>query len=542
MTAAVKTAAAPTTKSPTMVVAVTSKEVPLASIRPSPLNPRKTFGDLTELKASIATKGLLVPLLVRPWARGVEGGLYELADGERRLRALTELGVETVRVEVRDLTDQELVEIALVSVLTREDLPVMEEARALASLRDKVKLPLEEIAARTGKGAKYISQRVRLATDLCDEAQKALDEGRLLVGVAQLLVLVAKDKQKDMLGDLAAGEPMWEGAGADNITTEPASIAEARRTIFQELRRLKDAPFDRKDAALVVVAGSCVTCPKRTDAQGDMFGGDSKDARCLDGPCWDSKVTAHSKKLVEDARSKGLTIIEGKKAKALFDKEMPDQLEYDGPVKELDERVYLAGGKSTTLRDAIKKSGIDVPVSIVVDPTGKAHEVLDAKLAKKVTDEAEKLARKAAGKPEPKDDGPTLAEVQAEAELAAALDALVAKAAKAPVAKILRLACMDLDNSGMGDREVISQRHSVKGSSIAVQDLIEKAKPADLQALFVEILCSDSYDSQKREDVADALGVDIDAVIKKARADAEKKFKAEKAAPSTPAAKKGGKK
>ena len=102
--------------------------VPLAAIQPNPLQPRQAFANdaIAELADSIREKGILQPLLVRR----VNGG-YELIAGERRFRAAQQLGMERVPVTVRDVNDNEMLELALVENIQREDLNPLEEARAV---------------------------------------------------------------------------------------------------------------------------------------------------------------------------------------------------------------------------------------------------------------------------------------------------------------------------------------------------------------------------------------------------------------------------
>lgn len=132
--------------------------LPLASIRPNPRQPRKRFAEesLKELADSIREKGLLQPLLVRP-----QGDGYELVAGERRYRAALMAGLQEVPAVVKDLTDREALELALVENLQREDLSPVEEARGYQALLE-MGLTQEEVARRVGKARSTVANALRL--------------------------------------------------------------------------------------------------------------------------------------------------------------------------------------------------------------------------------------------------------------------------------------------------------------------------------------------------------------------------------------------
>ena len=143
--------------------------LPLASIRPNPRQPRKRFAEesLKELADSIREKGLLQPLLVRP-----QGDGYELVAGERRYRAALMAGLQEVPAVVKDLTDREALELALVENLQREDLSPVEEARGYQALLE-MGLTQEEVARRVGKARSTVANALRLL-QLPPEALEAL--------------------------------------------------------------------------------------------------------------------------------------------------------------------------------------------------------------------------------------------------------------------------------------------------------------------------------------------------------------------------------
>ena len=161
---------------------------PLEAIKPSPYQPRvKKDAGLEELAASIKEKGVLQPLIVRE----ITPGLYELVAGERRFQAAKLAGVENVPVIVKELSDQEALELALVENLQREDLNPIEEARGYARLMEEFGLTQEEIARRVGKSRAAVANTLRLLK-LPEEIQEDLLAERLTAGHARALLALAE--------------------------------------------------------------------------------------------------------------------------------------------------------------------------------------------------------------------------------------------------------------------------------------------------------------------------------------------------------------
>ncbi len=166
--------------------------VPLSAIQPNPMQPRQTFSDvgIDELAESIRQKGILQPLLVRR----ANGG-FELIAGERRFRAAQRLGIEHVPVTVRDADDTELLEMALIENIQREDLNPLEEARAYRRLMDEFELTQEDVATRVGKDRSTIANTVRLL-QLPEQIKNDIESGALSAGHARALAGLASDNDK----------------------------------------------------------------------------------------------------------------------------------------------------------------------------------------------------------------------------------------------------------------------------------------------------------------------------------------------------------
>lgn len=149
----------------------------VAELKPSALQPRKEFDAeaLAELVASVASRGVLQPLLVRP-----RGDHYEIVAGERRWQAAREAGLDSVPVIVREMGDQEALEVAIVENLQREDLGALEEAEAFSRLLE-FGMSQEDVAAAVGKSRSAISNSLRLLA-LPTAALDALRRGAITAG------------------------------------------------------------------------------------------------------------------------------------------------------------------------------------------------------------------------------------------------------------------------------------------------------------------------------------------------------------------------
>lgn len=167
-------------------------QMPLAEIRPSPLQPRKEFAQeaLQELIDSIRQHGIIQPLIVRP-----ADGHHELIAGERRWRAAQEAGLAEVPVIVRTATNLEVLELSLIENLQRADLNPIEEAQGYARLATEFSLRQEDIAGKVGRSRAAVANAIRLL-DLHPQIQIWLTQNLLTVGHAKvLLALKAPDEQ-----------------------------------------------------------------------------------------------------------------------------------------------------------------------------------------------------------------------------------------------------------------------------------------------------------------------------------------------------------
>lgn len=167
------------------------EEIPLKEIRPNPYQPRKYFSEegIAELKQSIIEHGVLQPIIVRKSIKG-----YEIVVGERRYRAAKAAGLKKIPAVVRSLTDEKMMELAVLENLQREDLTPIEEASAYQMLLDRLEITQEQLAKRLGKSRPHIANMVRLLS-LPQEIQELIHEGKISMGHGRAL-LGLKDKKK----------------------------------------------------------------------------------------------------------------------------------------------------------------------------------------------------------------------------------------------------------------------------------------------------------------------------------------------------------
>lgn len=163
----------------------------ISEIEPNREQPRKDFNEeaLRELADSIATHGVLQPLLVRP----IAGGGYQLVAGERRWRASRMAGLSEVPVVIREMTDSEMTQLALIENLQREDLNSVEEALGYKSLMETYNLTQDEVARAVGKSRPAVANAMRLL-NLPNEVLDMLKDGEISAGHARALLGITDEE------------------------------------------------------------------------------------------------------------------------------------------------------------------------------------------------------------------------------------------------------------------------------------------------------------------------------------------------------------
>ncbi|WP_243298980.1 ParB/RepB/Spo0J family partition protein [Bacillus litorisediminis] len=174
----------------------TVQEVKISDIRPNPYQPRKLFKPeaIEELKESILEHGVLQPIILRKSIKG-----YEIVVGERRYRAAKEAKLKVIPAVIRDLSEKQMMELAVLENLQREDLTPIEEAQAYQKLIEKLNMTQEQLAKRLGKSRPHIANHVRLLS-LPPEIQGHITDGKISMGHGRaLLGLRNKDLMKQVV-------------------------------------------------------------------------------------------------------------------------------------------------------------------------------------------------------------------------------------------------------------------------------------------------------------------------------------------------------
>lgn len=161
--------------------------VPIGQVKSSALNPRKDFREeeLAELAESIRTKGLVQPIIVRP--DPASAGDFEIVAGERRWRAAQRAGIHTVPVIVRELTDKEVLELAIIENVQRQDLNAIEEAAGYRELVERFAYSQEQLSEIIGKSRSHVANTLRLLK-LPVGVQALVQQGSLSAGHARALI------------------------------------------------------------------------------------------------------------------------------------------------------------------------------------------------------------------------------------------------------------------------------------------------------------------------------------------------------------------
>jgi len=285
-------------------------------------------------------RGVREPLKVRR-----NGERFEIIDGERRWHAARLAGLRRALCEILVLSAEEVLE----EQLRRHgvELTPLEEARALARLRDEHKLDLAEIAARTGRGVRLVRQRLALL-GLVDEVQAALAGGRITLGVALDLATLAPEAQREAI------EPIER----EHRGGEPVGLERARWHVERRRLHLAGGGFDIADKSLP--GGSCLVCPKRTGVQSELFadGIEHKD-QCGDLKCFEQKKAITAKEALARVQAMGIPVVtSAAELKKLF-VYGGRQVAHDAPAVDLDERCDLVKPPKTEVWNEGRSGGPD---------------------------------------------------------------------------------------------------------------------------------------------------------------------------------------
>jgi len=204
------------------------RDIPVTEIDPNPYQTRANFDDhaLNELAASILVNGIVQPIVVRPM-----NGRYQLIAGERRWRASQKIGRESVPAVVREVSDQQAMEMTIVENLQREDLNPMEQAKAFDRLSREFGLTQEQMAQRTGKDRASIANFLRLLK-LPTDVQMEIDGCNLTFGHAKVLMA------------LEAAESISKAA--KQVITQALSVRKTEELVYNLLHPVEKAKKPEK--------------------------------------------------------------------------------------------------------------------------------------------------------------------------------------------------------------------------------------------------------------------------------------------------------
>ncbi len=225
------------------------EEIDVTLIKENPYQPRTHFSasELEDLTLSIKEHGIMVPLVVTRLGSG-----YELIAGERRLRAARNLGMKTVPAIIRDASEQQKLELALIENIQRQDLGALEEATAYKALTDEFNLTQAQVSARVGKSRSEVANTIRLL-DLPLDMQTALREGRLMRSHARTL--------------LAERDPVKRQALFEAILTGTMTVRDVELKISSSVsaltRRAKNPNLAAHEKALREALGTRVDIQER---------------------------------------------------------------------------------------------------------------------------------------------------------------------------------------------------------------------------------------------------------------------------------------
>jgi ParB family chromosome partitioning protein len=219
--------------------------LPLADIHPDRANPRRSFDEaaLEELAASLKNQGVLQPILVRRDSRG-----YRIIAGERRWRAAQKAGLSDIPAIVREATDAEAYELALVENIQRADLNPLEEAEAFRRLVEERRLTQEQVADRVGKDRSTVANALRLL-GLPNEVKQLLAEGDLDMGHARAILGASKASEQVALARAVVTEKLTvrqtearvkalrPGAAGPARKKGPAAASPEARKLVEDLQR-----------------------------------------------------------------------------------------------------------------------------------------------------------------------------------------------------------------------------------------------------------------------------------------------------------------
>lgn len=227
-------------------------EINLSELRPNPYQPRKLFKDeaLQELSASIKEHGVFQPIIVKKSIKG-----YEIIAGERRFRASKLAGLEKIPAIIRNFTDEQMMEIALLENLQRENLNAIEEALAYKSMLERLMLTQEELSKKVGKSRSHITNILGLLR-LPKEIQSMIVDSKITMGHARVISKLESTEQMLELANKIVEEKLpvrsVEQITEDNKFERKVKIERKPKEVNRELKYVEDILRDKLDTKVKI--------------------------------------------------------------------------------------------------------------------------------------------------------------------------------------------------------------------------------------------------------------------------------------------------
>lgn len=270
--------------------------VPLNKILPDPDNHRQSLNEAAdfELAESIKEHGILQPITVRKCTDDKRFDYY-VVFGHRRLRASKLAQTETIPCIVREISQEDVLEIQILENLQREDITPMDEALAFEKLLQKEKL--DWLCAKIHKSKKYVNDRLKLV-NLIAPGQQLLNADKLPLSHAILISKLIADDQKKVLDKCFAYINFENDIEDDDINEAVinTSLEDLKNYIDGLFTELSKAPFDTNDETLFVEAGACTNCLFRTKNSTLLFADITDEDKCTKVSCFKDKIDFHLKR------------------------------------------------------------------------------------------------------------------------------------------------------------------------------------------------------------------------------------------------------
>jgi ParB/RepB/Spo0J family partition protein len=473
--------------------------LPITSISPCPNNPRQFIAPdlLLELAESIRQVGVLQPIVVRPLGDG-----YEIVAGERRWRAAQLAELSEIPAVVRELTDVQAAELAIVENLLRADVSAFEEAMGFRRLIDMGAHNADSLAEKLGKSRSHVFARLRLCK-LCEPVKAAMVEGKIEASTAELLAKFDTiGLQMEALNELLDSVAGW--AGEDEF---PIPFRRAKKILQDFYPNLANAQWGL--GVEFGTEGSCRECPKRTGNMPDAPAGTKGANVCTDRSCYRDRLTAYRQRTLKALRNdRATTLPTLEDHDEAFGQHFGENgFGYGAKWVADDQICYGSKVDDQTWHEVLR--GLDVEAHTLISPDGQEIRAYPRAAAEKAAADAGRIQHPNRAPEVPKDRKQVIAENKRAKHLAGQLavhvidQAVLADPKEFLIQLILRTA----------NRSYQGQKYLHARFSSEPLEALREMDQDHLQGVLVAMECShgDEWCRHTSETWAKALGVDVQA-------------------------------